>query len=531
MCSDPLIPMRLVLVLLLCFALDSFAMQNPYKVLNVPRSATSDDIKKAYHQLAKKWHPDKNSDAGADDKFREISAAYDVLSDDKKRREYDQYGTVTSDSAAQQQQQHHYHHWNQQQFYEGTTSSAAQLISENFEHLVTMSDKLWLIQIYSRWCTVCKTIAPAWEEAVQSLRGYAKTGRINYETETSLARRFGPRTLPMIILVRRDRVLESFEVRDASSVTSTALLELVGKHFENQPQVLSVNQLEGFLSTASAKVKVVLFANSRIPPLRFKHAAQSFKDSMTFGYVYTPPLTQSTLQHLQNTYDIDSDDFPLLLIQKEGVAPRIRVPVEDLSRLPSHLEKHNSLYIPRLNSFNFYDRCYSPPQSPSSVCVVFLTEDPSRDAYKILSSAYISEIKRDNIKYGWVSPSAQPEFSKFFGGLQSTRVVAMRPSNQQYYIYSGALDVESLTQFIVRVSQDQIQFSDATSSGGIPYLQDDPASLFEALSTTAQSIFFPFSFITNSISNLLSTDNVFSSFGAVIIVFLVFMLQIVARIA
>jgi molecular chaperone DnaJ len=64
-----------------------------YKVLDVSKKASDDEIKKAYRKLARKYHPDRNpDDAAAEEKFKEVQGAYDVLSDPEKRKEYDQGG-------------------------------------------------------------------------------------------------------------------------------------------------------------------------------------------------------------------------------------------------------------------------------------------------------------------------------------------------------------------------------------------------------------------------------------------------------
>ncbi|MCM3089117.1 molecular chaperone DnaJ [Bhargavaea ginsengi] len=63
-----------------------------YEVLGVTKSASKEEIKKAYRQLSKKYHPDLNKDEGSDEKFKEIAEAYEVLSDEDKRARYDQFG-------------------------------------------------------------------------------------------------------------------------------------------------------------------------------------------------------------------------------------------------------------------------------------------------------------------------------------------------------------------------------------------------------------------------------------------------------
>ena len=63
-----------------------------YEVLGVQKGASKDEIKDAYRKLAMQFHPDRNKEVGAEEKFKEISEAYAVLSDDQKRQTYDNLG-------------------------------------------------------------------------------------------------------------------------------------------------------------------------------------------------------------------------------------------------------------------------------------------------------------------------------------------------------------------------------------------------------------------------------------------------------
>ncbi|PSS34699.1 DnaJ protein like [Actinidia chinensis var. chinensis] len=65
---------------------------DPYKVLGVERNASQREIQKAFHKLSLQYHPDKNKNKGAQEKFAEINNAYDILSDEEKRKNYDLYG-------------------------------------------------------------------------------------------------------------------------------------------------------------------------------------------------------------------------------------------------------------------------------------------------------------------------------------------------------------------------------------------------------------------------------------------------------
>ncbi len=81
-----------------------------YAVLGVPKGAAEKDVKSAYRKLARKWHPDANPDnpKAAEEKFKEISEAYEVLGDPEKRRKYDALGSDWQRAARQAEQQRQY---------------------------------------------------------------------------------------------------------------------------------------------------------------------------------------------------------------------------------------------------------------------------------------------------------------------------------------------------------------------------------------------------------------------------------------
>ena len=69
------------------------AKRDYYEVLGIPRTASSDEIRKAHRKLVRQYHPDVNKGSTkTEDKFKEVQEAYDVLSDEIKRKDYDQFG-------------------------------------------------------------------------------------------------------------------------------------------------------------------------------------------------------------------------------------------------------------------------------------------------------------------------------------------------------------------------------------------------------------------------------------------------------
>jgi molecular chaperone DnaJ len=74
--------------------------QDPYEILGVSRSASPEEIKKAYRKLVRQYHPDINKEDGVEDKFKEINAAYEILSDEEKRARFDRFGMAGMNGGA-----------------------------------------------------------------------------------------------------------------------------------------------------------------------------------------------------------------------------------------------------------------------------------------------------------------------------------------------------------------------------------------------------------------------------------------------
>uniref|UniRef100_A0A8C5M6N5 DnaJ homolog subfamily B member 9 n=1 Tax=Leptobrachium leishanense TaxID=445787 RepID=A0A8C5M6N5_9ANUR len=101
-----------VLVFAVCILLISeliLAKKTYYDILGVPKNASERQIKKAFHKLAMRYHPDKNKSPDAEAKFREIAEAYETLSDENKRREYDQFGHDAFTNSGKGGHEQHFH--------------------------------------------------------------------------------------------------------------------------------------------------------------------------------------------------------------------------------------------------------------------------------------------------------------------------------------------------------------------------------------------------------------------------------------
>lgn len=114
------------------------ASRDFYKILGVPRSASLDEIRKAYRKLARKYHPDINpGDKAAEEKFKEIASAYEVLGDAEKRRRYDEFGEAGLEPGFDPDKARAYQKWQQES---ARTGGSFRFGPEDFEDFFHFGD-------------------------------------------------------------------------------------------------------------------------------------------------------------------------------------------------------------------------------------------------------------------------------------------------------------------------------------------------------------------------------------------------------
>ncbi|KAF2353298.1 Thioredoxin domain [Trinorchestia longiramus] len=176
------------------------AEEDFYSLLNVDKSATTQDIRKAFKKTALKMHPDKNlEDPDADSKFIRINRAYEVLKDEELRKKYDQFGEEGLENS---QSGRGYHSWTYYRDNFGIYDDDPEIITlskTDFDASVSGSDTPWFINFYHPMCSHCHTLAPDWRWLSIELQGVVRIGAVNCDDEYVLCSQQGIRGYPSLI--------------------------------------------------------------------------------------------------------------------------------------------------------------------------------------------------------------------------------------------------------------------------------------------------------------------------------------------
>uniref|UniRef100_W5KHX6 DnaJ homolog subfamily C member 16 n=1 Tax=Astyanax mexicanus TaxID=7994 RepID=W5KHX6_ASTMX len=391
---------------------------NPYRVLGVSTHASQAEVKKAYKQLAREWHPDKNKDPGAEDMFIKITKSYEILSNEEKRANYDRFGQTDENQHHGQAPQgfRHFHDnfYFDQSFFHFTRSTRDFTDSKHLLHhdhymkeVVPDSFKRpYLIKMTSEWCFTCIHIEPIWKETVQELEALGVgIGVVDIGYEKRLASHLGAHRTPSILGLINGKVtyfnyaiskeylrqfVESLlPQRLVEKVTDDTYLQFLnGWREENKPRVL-------------------LFDAVPSVPLLYKLSAFAHQDFVRFGYV-DQGLTE-TLRILQQ-FNINTYAPTMLLFKENTEKPADVIQSRGMKKqlIDEFVSNNRFLMVPRLVNQKLFDELCPVKQfhRRRKYCVLLITgEDeafvPVNDAFFAFASANTKEVLRFTYVYQW----------------------------------------------------------------------------------------------------------------------------------
>lgn len=423
--------LAIVLLLVTIFISSCSATANlgdPYKILGVNRHATTPEIRRAYKQLAKEWHPDKSSDPGAEQKFVEIKQAYELLSDADRRRVYDQHG-ITNEDSHMFRQQHDYSHYGRfapdpfeeffgQRFHFDQDISLYHKLSvttKYFEQTIVPKSATvpHILMFYNDWCFRCIRAVGVFKKMIDALEPLGITfATINAAHEQMLLRKVGVDEVPNLILVLNGH---SYIYRE-SSYSVQKIVEFIRKKVPYKLiQNIKDETIDGFLNGwMDNRVRAVVMEPRQQPRLRYLITAFAFRQRVAFGFVQ---LSSKDTKFIQERYKVHPSLDTLLIFNEDPTRPVASVSMSDIptQTLNNIISANQYLALPRLSSQEMLEGvCPAEWNRPRKrLCVILVTENTDAHNYArnalrqiALQSGYSSE----RVRFAYIFQDKQTDF-------------------------------------------------------------------------------------------------------------------------
>lgn len=407
----------------------SQSLGNPYKILGVHKRATLQEIRKAYKNLAKEWHPDKTDHPGAENKFVEITKAYEILTDPERRKKFDNHGITEENISRQRRDNSHFNNVfdpleelfarNFKFHYQNRDISLFYKMSityRSFENVIVPKTfrTPYLILFYSDWCFACLQVEPTWRRLIDELEPLGLgLATAHAEKESALARKLGIHSLPCLVVTIDGRT----SVYKESLLSIQKIVDFLRNKFPYKliPNI-NKNNVDNFLSGwIDNRIRALIFDKKESVRLRYLFVAFYYRDRVAFGFVQTgKPDTELIVVKYKISMDLDT----LLLFNENSEKPMASVSMKDISSDTMHnvISNNKFLALPRLSNQAMLDSVCPPEwlRPQKRLCAVLISQQnsPLHDLarHKFRQAALESSYSTERVRYTYVFKDTQPEF-------------------------------------------------------------------------------------------------------------------------
>ncbi|XP_029989403.1 dnaJ homolog subfamily C member 16-like [Sphaeramia orbicularis] len=473
---------------------------DPYKILGVSRSASQAEIKKAYKNLAKEWHPDKNKDPTAEDMFIKISKSYEILSNEERRANFDRYGQVDENQPFGQSQHHGFRSFHNSFYFDeaffhfprsrdfADSKYLLHHVRFNSEVLPDSHKRPYLIKVTSDWCFGCIHIEPVWKETVQELEPLGVgIGIVDLGSERRLASQLGAHRAPSIIGLVNGRVTFFHQaiVRQHMRQFIEDLLphKLVEK--------ITDNNYLSFLDSwrVENKPSILLFDQVPVVPFLFKLTAFAFRDYVRFGYV---DQGDKQITRLLRQFNINTYAPTMLLFKEDTERPVDIIQARGMKRqiMDEFVSNNKFLQVPRLVNQQLFDELCPVKQfhRRRKFCILLITgEDQAFVSSNKAFLDFATANKKDVLRFAYVYQRQQQPLCQALLPNQpalSPQVVILERRSQAgrvlYRSVSGGWNGSNEDKFRLHEELEHLQKDPSylTSDTTLPELNNEMAPIF-----------------------------------------------------
>ncbi|UJR27849.1 hypothetical protein I4U23_009114 [Adineta vaga] len=342
---------------------------NPYEVLDLPRTASDKDIRQAYKKLARHWHPDKNSEPNAHDKFTQINAAYEILSDSTKRQNYDEYGT-TSQDAHRGFNTNHFRdpfdmfraHFSDFHFFQEAPSGAKKTIHtrEFLNNILPNSDKKPYVLFGStNFCLKCRQPLLIFRSLEKQFNDVGiGTAEFNVNDQR-LSNELGIFNSPSLCVISQRRVYHFNDHGRPSHYTEANIKEFVRKSIPIKRYIKILETADDILSLISSynqsnQVHAILITRQKTPTLKFVIPCLQHISRIQCAVFNSSVILTNQLPSFLKQISTMSDT---ILLFKEDKNPVVIIKEHEFtfSNILKSFESNQLLHLPTITSSNVFN--------------------------------------------------------------------------------------------------------------------------------------------------------------------------------
>ncbi|VWU52577.1 heat shock protein DnaJ, putative [Hepatocystis sp. ex Piliocolobus tephrosceles] len=507
---------NLLLLLLAFFLLPCGTCMDYYKILGVKRNAKKEEISKAYRKLAKEYHPDIAPDKEKD--FIEITNAYETLSDPEKRKLYDMYGEDYASSGQAQGGTGQGFNFDQdimseilKQFAGGSNKggntgnfqfkfssggsnygqggsyggggrggSGFHPFFEEHEDIYTNNEILkinannWndiyndityalVINFYSPSCSHCVSFKKIYIDLSKRYDGYIRFSVMNCDEEKQLCRKYNVKSLPHLILMKKDNSYENFY----GSRSIDNVIKFINNNIPYSYMEISNKQkLDLFLTKSGDIPKVVFFLSPSNNIIMIKALSVEFEKRINLAIIFNTNYNIIKLFKNKNNIvfpsilvidDIDTLTGDLTILKKidfNALSLRLSHIVAQ-HRLQNNIYGHITTYQELTKKKYESGQCH---HKDSQICFFILKL--LKKSYKLFDEdikKIASKFSSDPIKILYINIFKQPYILESFGLVNKCNyancliLVAFRPKRQKFKIYDGEVNMNNVYNFVENV--------------------------------------------------------------------------------